>query len=121
MAIDVDIDVEVLKCEIKKTYARVSQEPDEDFIFPTGRTWALDLGNTFSTSAQVRERIRSWPRDGGSKRRVRRRRGRSAAPRGRELGCRHLERRHRLVTDSRRKAEQFGARGHTVKAHKPRR
>jgi SAM-dependent methyltransferase len=44
VAIDVDIDVEVLKCEIKKTYARVSQEPDKDFVFPTGRAWALDLG-----------------------------------------------------------------------------
>jgi SAM-dependent methyltransferase len=44
MAVDVDIDVEVLKCEIKKTYARVSEEPDEDFIFPTGRAWAEDLG-----------------------------------------------------------------------------
>jgi arsenite methyltransferase len=43
MAVDVDIDVEVLKCEIKKTYARVSQDPDEDFIFPTGRAWILDL------------------------------------------------------------------------------
>jgi arsenite methyltransferase len=44
MAVDVDINVEVLKCEIKKTYSRVSQEPDEDFVFPTGRAWALDLG-----------------------------------------------------------------------------
>jgi arsenite methyltransferase len=44
MAVDVEIDVEVLKCEIKKTYAKVSQEPAEDFIFPTGRAWALDLG-----------------------------------------------------------------------------
>jgi arsenite methyltransferase len=44
MAVDVDIDVEVLKCEIKKTYARVSQEPEEDFIFPTGRAWIFDLG-----------------------------------------------------------------------------
>lgn len=44
MAVEVDIDVEVLKCEIKKTYARVSQEPNEDFIFPTGRAWILDLG-----------------------------------------------------------------------------
>jgi arsenite methyltransferase len=43
MAVDVDIDVGVLKCEIKKTYARVSQEPEEDFIFPTGRAWILDL------------------------------------------------------------------------------
>jgi arsenite methyltransferase len=44
MAVEVDIDVEVLKCEIKKTYARVSQEPNEDFVFPTGRAWILDLG-----------------------------------------------------------------------------
>jgi SAM-dependent methyltransferase len=44
MAVHVDIDVEVLKCEIKKTYARVSEEPDQEFIFPTGRAWALDLG-----------------------------------------------------------------------------
>ena len=44
MAIDVDIDVEVLKCEIKKTYAQVSEEPEADFIFPTGRAWAEDLG-----------------------------------------------------------------------------
>jgi arsenite methyltransferase len=44
MAVDVEIDVDVLKCEIKKTYARVSREPEEDFIFPTGRAWILDLG-----------------------------------------------------------------------------
>jgi SAM-dependent methyltransferase len=44
MAVEVDIDVEVLKDEIKKTYARVSQKPDEDFVFPTGRPWILDLG-----------------------------------------------------------------------------
>ena len=43
MAVDVDIDVELLKSEIKKTYARVSQEPRDDFIFPTGRAWAEDL------------------------------------------------------------------------------
>jgi arsenite methyltransferase len=44
MAIDVDIDVDVLKSEIRKTYASVSQEPEKDFIFPTGRAWAEDLG-----------------------------------------------------------------------------
>ena len=43
MAIDVEIDVEVLKSEIKKTYASVSDEPEKDFIFPTGRAWAEDL------------------------------------------------------------------------------
>jgi SAM-dependent methyltransferase len=44
MSVQVDIDVETLKCEIKKTYAQVSAEPETDFIFPTGRAWALDLG-----------------------------------------------------------------------------
>src|SRR5204862_5228814 len=44
MAVEVEIDVQVLKTEIKKTYASVSQEPEKDFIFPTGRTWAEDLG-----------------------------------------------------------------------------
>jgi arsenite methyltransferase len=44
MAIDVDIDVDLLKSEIKKTYACVSDEPERDFIFPTGRAWAEDLG-----------------------------------------------------------------------------
>lgn len=44
MAIDVDIDVELLKSEIRKTYADVSAQPDTDFVFPTGRAWAEDLG-----------------------------------------------------------------------------
>jgi len=44
MAPELEIDVEVLKSEIKKTYASVSQEPEKDFIFPTGRPWAEDLG-----------------------------------------------------------------------------
>jgi arsenite methyltransferase len=44
MAVDVEIDVELLKSEIKKTYASVSEEPEKDFIFPTGRAWAEDLG-----------------------------------------------------------------------------
>jgi len=44
MAVEVEIDVQVLKSEIKKTYASVSQEPAKDFIFPTGRPWAEDLG-----------------------------------------------------------------------------
>ena len=43
MAIDVDIDVQLLKDEIRKTYASVSQEPRQDFMFPTGRAWAEDL------------------------------------------------------------------------------
>lgn len=44
MAVDVEIDVALLKSEIKKTYASVSDEPKREFIFPTGRAWAEDLG-----------------------------------------------------------------------------
>jgi SAM-dependent methyltransferase len=43
-AVEIPVDVEVLKCEIRRTYAAVSQEPEVDFIFPTGRAWAEDLG-----------------------------------------------------------------------------
>jgi arsenite methyltransferase len=43
MAVDVEIDVDLLKGEIQKTYASVSEEPGRDFIFPTGRPWAEDL------------------------------------------------------------------------------
>jgi SAM-dependent methyltransferase len=44
MAVEADIDVDLLKSEIKKTYSSVSREPERDFIFPTGRAWAEDLG-----------------------------------------------------------------------------
>src|SRR5919201_1771031 len=44
MAVEVAVDTALLKREIKKTYAAVSQEPSTDFIFPTGRAWAEDLG-----------------------------------------------------------------------------
>jgi arsenite methyltransferase len=43
MSSDLGVDVDVLKREIKKTYASVSAEPERDFIFPTGRSWAEDL------------------------------------------------------------------------------
>jgi arsenite methyltransferase len=43
MATKVDIDLQRLKSEIQRTYASVSQEPEKDFIFPTGRAWAEDL------------------------------------------------------------------------------
>jgi arsenite methyltransferase len=41
---DLGVDVDVLKREIKKTYAAVSAEPERDFIFPTGRAWAQEMG-----------------------------------------------------------------------------
>jgi len=44
MAVEADIDLDLLKSEIKKTYSSVSQEPERDFIFPNGRAWAEDLG-----------------------------------------------------------------------------
>jgi arsenite methyltransferase len=44
MAVESDIDVGLLKSEIQTTYASVSAEPEKDFIFPTGRAWAEDLG-----------------------------------------------------------------------------
>jgi len=44
MAVDAELDVGLLKSEIKKTYASLSQEPEKDFVFPTGRAWAEDLG-----------------------------------------------------------------------------
>src|SRR5919197_1549159 len=44
MAVEIAVDTALLKREIKKTYAAVSQEPSTDFIFPTGRAWAEDLG-----------------------------------------------------------------------------
>ncbi len=42
-AVEIPIDVGLLKSEIRKTYASVSTEPGRDFVFPTGRAWALDL------------------------------------------------------------------------------
>jgi hypothetical protein len=44
MTVELGVDVELLKSEIKKTYSSVSHEPERDFIFPTGRAWAEDLG-----------------------------------------------------------------------------
>ena len=38
-----EIDVGLLKSEIRRTYASVSREPERDFMFPTGRAWAEDL------------------------------------------------------------------------------
>ena len=44
MAVEVEgLDVALLRSEIQRTYASVSTEPDQDFIFPTGRAWAQDL------------------------------------------------------------------------------
>ena len=42
--IDIPVDVGVLRDEIRKTYTDVSTDQDQEFIFPTGRGWAQDLG-----------------------------------------------------------------------------
>jgi SAM-dependent methyltransferase len=37
------VDVDVLRDEIRKTYTDVSTDHDAEFIFPTGRSWAVEL------------------------------------------------------------------------------
>ncbi len=41
-AADLPVDVDVLREEIRRTYADVSADPDQQFIFPTGRAWAQE-------------------------------------------------------------------------------
>ena len=43
MAVETGLDIAVLRSEIRRTYASVSESPETDFIFPTGRPWAEDL------------------------------------------------------------------------------
>jgi arsenite methyltransferase len=38
------VDVDVLRGEIQKTYTDVSEDQEKNFVFPTGRGWAEDLG-----------------------------------------------------------------------------
>jgi SAM-dependent methyltransferase len=38
------VDVDVLREEIRRTYTDVSTDQDQEFIFPTGRAWARELG-----------------------------------------------------------------------------
>ena len=44
MTTDAPVDVDVLREEIRKTYTDVSTDQEQEFIFPTGRSWAVDLG-----------------------------------------------------------------------------
>jgi len=55
VAVNADIDRALLRDEIKKTYASVSKEPGKDFIFPTGRAWAVDIGYPEALLARVPE------------------------------------------------------------------
>ncbi len=43
-ATGIPVDVDVLREEIRKTYTDVSTVPEQEFIFPTGRAWAEELG-----------------------------------------------------------------------------
>jgi arsenite methyltransferase len=40
----IPVDVDVLRQEIRKTYTDVSTDQEQEFIFPTGRAWAQELG-----------------------------------------------------------------------------
>jgi arsenite methyltransferase len=40
----IPVDVDVLRQEIRKTYTDVSTDQEQEFIFPTGRGWAQELG-----------------------------------------------------------------------------
>jgi arsenite methyltransferase len=57
---DVGVDVGLLRSEIKKTYACVSEQPDTDFIFRTGRTWAEDLGYPAELAAVPETAVESF-------------------------------------------------------------
>jgi arsenite methyltransferase len=41
---ELPVDVDVLREEIRKTYTDVSTDQEQEFIFPTGRAWAEELG-----------------------------------------------------------------------------
>jgi SAM-dependent methyltransferase len=38
------VDVDVLRDAIRRTYTEVSTDQEQEFIFPTGRSWAQELG-----------------------------------------------------------------------------
>ena len=41
---EIPVDVDVLRREIRATYTAVSTKQEKEFIFPTGRAWAQQLG-----------------------------------------------------------------------------
>jgi arsenite methyltransferase len=53
MKTDSPVDVDVLREEIRKTYTDVSTDQEQEFIFPTGRAWAQDLGYPEPELSQV--------------------------------------------------------------------
>jgi hypothetical protein len=59
MAVEIEIDVELLKSEIRKTYACVSEEPERDFIPPDGRGQRTSAIPTSSRTCRTRRSSRS--------------------------------------------------------------
>ena len=43
-ASEIPVDIVVLREEIRRTYTDVSDDQEQEFIFPTGRSWAQELG-----------------------------------------------------------------------------
>lgn len=54
--VDAPVDPRVLREEIRKTYTEVATTADRDFIFPTGRLWAQELGYPEPELGRVPER-----------------------------------------------------------------
>jgi len=53
MTTQAPVDVEVLRDEIRKTYSEVASDQEQEFVFPTGRAWANDLGYPEPELSQV--------------------------------------------------------------------
>lgn len=54
------IDVETLRDEIQKTYSEVSNDPQREFVFPTGRGWAEALDYPDELSAVPDATVQSF-------------------------------------------------------------
>ena len=55
MSIDAPVSVTELRRVVSDLYGSVCDEPDRDYHFPTGRSWALDLGYDSALLARVPE------------------------------------------------------------------
>jgi arsenite methyltransferase len=53
----VSVDVDLLRSEIRRTYTDVSTDQEREFIFPTGRSWAQELGYPEPELARVPDAI----------------------------------------------------------------
>ena len=56
-ASDIPVDVDLLRTEIRRTYTDVSTDQEREFIFPTGRSWAQELGYPEPELARVPDAI----------------------------------------------------------------